>query len=214
MERKSDVNSRLVLLKSIYGGNVMLTNGLYHIMVENHSEAYINNSTNEIDNRGRYRTIIVGDDTVVANVVGDKHVKSVILRKADLKLLYASNELIHYINQDILYNSFGDIVSMDGSVLCKLNHFITKVDQLGMNYYLVKADTMYGDALLHYIPHVNKIQNYTEGKKYIISKVRGENTILEVIDMYGGRYEYDLSNHQCRDRFTGRRLDSTIWNVK
>lgn len=96
---------KLATLRLIYGSDVICTNGLFHIIDKDRKEIYINNKTNELDRRAKYETIVVTDCVVISKAISNKDISYTILRKDNLELVYLTPNEIHYVDDNVLYES-------------------------------------------------------------------------------------------------------------
>jgi len=202
----------LNMLRMMHGKDVICTNGLFHIIDNNHNEIYINKHNGEIDRRGKYNTIIVYDDVVLAEVVNDVKVRYVILSKNNLECIYRSTEAILYINEDLMYDTVGILISKHGKVLGKFNN-IKDIVNIANKYYLLSSNNMFSDKVISYIEHKDFIQDLTKNKNYTISIVKENKHAVDVIDMNGGKHRYDFSDHSCINLFTMKKEDIGIWTI-
>jgi hypothetical protein len=199
----------------IYGGNVMCTNGLFHMFDDNHNEIYINRKNSELDKRAKYKTVVVMDKIVVAQVVNSNNIAFVVLDKTDLNCIYKTQGIIQYLNNDIVYSIDKDkvvFISRNGKTLITLSG--KRVQQLNKYHYLVSSGQTFNDMLLAYNDHRDTMTNLTKDKNYLIyPNKNGENSV-DIISMHGGRYKYNFDTHRCTNLFTGKEEEIQLWTLQ
>lgn len=210
---------KLDTFKMVYGKDLMCTDGLFHIYDKDHSEIYINPETGEVDNRGKYSTLIVYDKIIISAVLNSKDVKYVVLSKKDLKCLYKSNNQMSHVDDfltvDILVDKHGNhkmnIISHTGKILVQVE--AKEICNITDNIYLVRSDKSFNDLLIQYNQVRDCITKLTDKNKYLIYKNQSLNSTVDIISMQGGRYQYDFKNNQCINQFTGEAEEIQIWNL-
>lgn len=204
---------KLTLLRMTLGKNVLCTNGLFHVIDNNHNEIYINGNNGEIDKRGKYNTLVVMDNIIVARVVNDVKLKFVILKKGNLELLYKTTGEIKYIDDRLIYDTRGVLISHTGKELLSIDK-LKEITKIYNNYYLVKTKELFGDKVIMYISKSDRIKDLTKGKGYFISQDNVNPEIIGIIDKNGGNHLYNFTNHQCTNRFTEEREeDIQLWTL-
>ena len=203
-------------LRSVYGQNVMCTNGLFHILDDSHNEIYINVAKNCIDKRGKYRTIVVCDKIVVCEITTSPIFKYLILDKNTLECLFKTSGVIEYVDNNIMICIEEDtikILSHTGNVLAELEDYISITHLYGGNY-LVKSKQMFNDHIIYYDKFRDKIIELTKGKNYTITILDGNPREIEVISMHGGKYNYNFERKSCYNCFTNAEERQTfLWKV-
>lgn len=211
---EKNMNNTEILRKiqSIYGDKAVCTNGLFHIIRDDRSESYINCINGKIDNRAVYRTVIVLKDTVIANILNSG--EYVILDKKTLRYMYRTQNIIHYVDDNILYendNNYVNVILSNGKKVMSLKDAVS-VENIYSNNYLVKSDKIFNDRLLVYNSHRESIKDLTENKNYMINKDIEEEKNLLVTVMSGGQYIYNLKDHKCFNKFTNKEENgANIW---
>ena len=138
---------KLNMLNMMYNGNVMYTNGLFHMYNNKHQEIYINKDTGELDKRALYETVVVLEHIVVSKVLNSNKIKYVVLDKETLKCLYKTDGEIEYIDKNIICNYINDdctIISPRGRVICKLYNTDDLVN-IQDSLYIVNSMKMFKD---------------------------------------------------------------------
>lgn len=203
---------RLYVLRSIYGGSVQCKNGLFYMNDKYGNQVFINNETAEIDRRAKYEIVNVYDKIVVASVKLDATVKSVILNKKDLEVLYRSMTPMDYVDKNLCFDISGVIFSHSFSKL-ELGDNIRSIVNITKNYYLVTCKSAYNDRIIWYNKHSDKFVDITKNKRYKITLLDNDCN-LEVIDMNGGRYRYNFIKHDCYNEYTDEIDDTTqLWEL-
>lgn len=209
----SDNQDRLCLYKMVYGKNVMCTNGLFHIIDKEHNEIYINKDTGELDRRGKYRTEAVLNNAIIAEVINDKKIKYVLLDKQTLKCMYKTTGKIIYVDKNIMFDTNGLVLSCNGKKLTTVDNIRSVVNMTG-RYYLINSRNMYEDKVVMYVEHGDFVNDLTKDKKYAINKHMDDKSIVDILCMYGGRYQYNFSKHECINLFTmEREEDIQLWTL-
>lgn len=203
-------------LKSIYGQNVMCTNGLFHVYDDNHSEIYINASKGIIDKRAKYRTIVVLDNIIVSEILTSASFKYVVLDKQTLECKFKTKGVIEYIDNNILLCREDDIMkilSHTGNILAELHDCVSLTHLFGGRY-LIKSTKMYNDNIIYYDVFKDKIINLTENKNYTITILNGDTREIEVVSMQGGKYIYNFEKKLCYNCFTNSEERQTfLWKT-
>lgn len=206
----------LSLMQMVHGGNVMCTNGLFHILNNDHNEIYIDKVTAELDKRGLYKTLVVMDNIIVSRVVNNDKVNFVILNKEDLKCLYKTDGNIYYINENIVCDKKDDgctLISHNGKQLIKINKAVC-VNHIHGSNYIVQTSLMFEDKVLYYNKHKDSIIDLTEDKRYTIHINDKDSKKVEVISMEGGKYIYNFEKHECFNTFTNKVEEEThLWKL-
>ena len=209
-------NQILTELRKIYGNYIVCTNGLFHLIDDRHNETYINKFTYRPDMRGKYRTLAVLDNIVIAELIGGTRVKYVIFDKQTLTILYKTFNEIRYIDKSILCDvckNMTIIISHLGRKICTLPD-ITSLTALGDNKYLLKSIKPYGDRILYYDKQKANLIDLTEYRNYIINRIEGSENQIEIIFMQGVTYIYDFETNICKNKFTGKEEYQTLlWRV-
>lgn len=203
----------LEMLKDVHGDGVMCTNGLFSIYDNKHHEIYIDPITGEIDKRTSYRTLVVLDETIVAQVLDHKDARFVILKKDDLHTLYSTKGKIYYIDNDLVcdyINNSCKLISHTGKILNVYND-TQSIKKIWNSYYITQSFKMYSDIALHYNRCNDSISNISMNERYdidIINKTKG--TVL-VTPMGGISYKYDFKNKKVYNTFTGKEVDKQLF---
>lgn len=206
-------NDRLNLFKMIYGKNVLCTDGLFHIIDDNHKEIYINRNTGEIDKRGKYKTIAVFDNVILANVIGDRKIRCVVLNKKNLECLYKTTEEIVYVDKNVMFDRSGVVLSHTGKTLIETDK-IKDITSINDKYYVIQVDKMYSDKLIEYVKPVDKVVDLTCNGRYTLQTKDGNTNIIELTNMVGGKYSYDLTKQEYFDEFTLKNNGGIqLWNL-
>jgi len=210
------MNEILNRLKEKYGKQVVCTNGLYHIYDDLHNEVYIRLSDGQLDKRGKYRTIVVLEDIVVAEVLTSTAYKYVILNKLDLDIIYKTKGIIEYIDNNIMiskYNGVLDIISNHGKVIGSFTDE-ESIEHMYSNNYILHSRKMYNDKIVYYDRLRDSLLDLTEGKNYAIQRLDSNSKEIEVISMQGGKYIYNFLTRKCFNCFTNREERNTyLWKI-
>lgn len=197
----------LSLLKMVHeNGNIMCTDGLFHVFDSKHNELYINKLTSEIDKRGVYRTLVVLDNIVVSKVINNSKVSFVVLDKTNLKCLYKTNGNMHYIDDNIVCDKNDNscvVISHTGKILCTFKSALALKNIYGNNYLLNVAE-VYNDKILYYNPKADELTDLTEDSNYIIHVSSKTESEVEVTSMIGGKYTYNFKDRILINDFTGK----------
>lgn len=208
-----EVNDKLSLLRMTYGKNVLYTDGLYHIMDDKHREFYINSETGEVDKRGKYVTMAVYANTVVARVINDIKIRTVVLNKNNLRCMYKTTGNIILVDKNIMFDNKGILLSTSGKELMCLDR-IANVENIISNYYVVTCSSMFNDKLIQYIEQMDKIKDLTKNKRYTINKLDENSKKVEILNMLGSRHTYDFSEHNYFNDFTlEMEGDTQLWTL-
>ncbi|MBO5388505.1 MAG: hypothetical protein J6A59_10245 [Lachnospiraceae bacterium] len=207
---------KLDMLNMLYGGNVMCTNGLFHLLDDKHNEVYINSNTAELDRRGLYKTFVVMDKVVVSKVTNNDKVNFVILDKDTLECVYKTKGNIFYINDYMVCDKKDNVctlISHTGKILGKIDN-IKAVSNIKGSMYIASSTVMYNDRVLYYNKHKDELEDLTFDKNYLIHRLDKHGTEVEVISMEGGKYIYDFETHLVKNKFTGKvEKDTNLWKV-
>lgn len=222
---------RLNLLKMIYGPNVVCTNGLFHIIDDNHKEMYISNINNELDKRTQYETILVTDKSILAidlnsseepllgvstiqNTISrtdktlDTSKRKILLDKNTLEYKYITNNNIKYIINDIyLISNSKDscIIDNNGKTRIELKNCNNIVD-IGNNLYICESDTLFSDKLV-IIKDKDRILDITKDRRYRLKSINKDKIRIDLRS--GGAFILDLRTKQCLNTFTNK-IESSI----
>ena len=215
LDNQSDKDT-LLMLQFMHGKNVMCTNGLFHILNDDHTEVYINRQTGDIDKRALYKTLVVLDKTIVARVINNKKVNFVVLDKYNFKCLYKTKGNIYYINENLICDKLDNdciAISHTGRTLGKLDN-CNSINHILGSFYITSSDKMYNDKVLYYNKHKDELEDLTFGKEYLIHRLDKQGTEVEVIQMYGGQYIYDFSTKIVKNKFTGKiEKETNLWKI-
>lgn len=206
--------NKLEHLQSIYGGNVMCTDGLFHIMCDNHEEIYINSETEKLDGRCKYKTIVVFDKTIVAEVIDIPSTTFVILAKNTLECIYQTSGYIKYIDNNLVCDYKGNtvtLISNTGKVLCKLSG--NKVTRVYDSKYILSSNKSFDDRLLCYNVHRDSLQDITADKRYLLYDNEQLVDTIEVVVMHGGKYYYNFKKHEVINQFTNEKEEIQLWST-
>ena len=199
-----------------YGKKVACTNGLFHIYDDLHNELYINPIDGIIDKRAKYRTIVVLEEIVVAEILTSKTFKYVILRKSDLSIIYKTRGVIEYIDNNIMKCTDGEdtmIISQHGKILTSIEN-VEKIKHLYGNNYLVNCSKMFSDKIVYYDRLRDTIVELTEDRNYSIFQTAEGEPEIEVTSMQGGKYLYNFETRVCFNCFTNREEKQTyLWRI-
>lgn len=198
----------LALLQMIHGKDVICTDGLFHIIDNNHREAYINPTDASFDKRGLYNTLVVMDSIIVSKVVNNSKIRFVILTKGDLKCIYKTTGNIYYIDDNLVCDKHGNdcmLISHSGKNTWKYKDAIC-VNKVHKNCYLITSEGMFQDKLILYYPQKDVIKDMTENKRYAIHRITDSK--ISIASMAGGKYTYDFQTRQCLDEFTDTQIDT------
>lgn len=210
------LNILLKELRITYGEDVLYTNGLFHIIDNDHSELYINPVSRRIDNRGKYRTIAVLANVIIAEVLTKSRIKYVVLSKFDLKALYKTNDIPEIVADNLICFYAKDkvtILSHKGKRLC-VEQNVIRVEHLAKNYYLLKSRLTFSDKVLYYDRHKGHLINLSEDRRYIVDKSVSQEETVEVTFMGGTRYTYSFKDEVCFNCFTSKVERQTfLWNI-
>lgn len=208
LEQCNSDSETLLLLRMIYGKNVMCTNGLFHIMDDKHNEAYINKLDGTLDKRGLYNTLVVLNDIIVSKVVNNNKLRFVVLNKNDLSCIYKTKGNIFYIDEDMLcdkYNEKCTLISHTGKYTKQFDDAIC-INKIYKNFYLLSSTKMFSDKILMYNKHKDYVTDLTDNRRYTIHRV--DEKEVEILPMSGNSYIYDFSSRQAYDEFNGEVIDT------
>lgn len=219
-------NDKLTTLKMLYGDNVMCTNGLFHILDNDHMEIYLSSTSYELDHRAKYHTIVVTDNAVVTQIANGKEPSYAILRKGNLELMYITNNEIRYADDNIMYEiqeeSFNKkknkepyikLISHTGKILTTIPYGKQLECIMNNDKYVISSLKSYCDCVVQYNSREDSIRNLTEGKSYSIYKSRNEDDTVEIVSMHGGTYTYNFKTRECRNDFTGSVEKIHLWSL-
>lgn len=207
---------RLVALRKKYGDYVMCTNGLFHMFDKKHNELFINKHTGEIDRRGIYKTLVVLDNIVVAQVINSKDIRYIILQKDTLKCIYKTNGNMYYIDKNMVCDKKDNVcklISHNGKHLATLEQTMC-VRNIHGSMYLVQSSKMFNDKILHYNNHRDYFEDLTDDKEYVIHVSDKSDKEVEVILMDGGQYTYNFETKTVYNKFTNQLEENTnLWKI-
>lgn len=216
---------RLDMLRLIYGPNVVCTNGLFHIIEDNHREIYITKD-NELDRRTSYATLEVTDKSVLAidlskntePCLGEKLIREdaditdlqlkmkgtvLLIDKNTLDYKYKTTNQIEHIKNDIFLvfdNSNSEVIDNNGKVMLKLDNFNSLLN-IGNNLYICEGNTLFSDKLI-IIDNKNRVLDITKTRSYRIKFLNNNRLRIELRS--GGAYILDLKTKEYFNVFTGK----------
>lgn len=205
---------KLDILQSKYSKNTVFTNGLFHIIDDEHNEIYINGINGSIDNRAKYRTLAVTDKVIITKLVNNSQFLYVILVKNSLDCIYKTKNTIYYLNNNIFYEMLDNkirIISHTGKVLGDIEG--KEIAEIKEDVILIKNNKAFKDNIWIYSKQNDTIRNSTENKNYLIYKSEEDDTAVEIMCMNGGKYRYNFTTHQCVNKFTGKIEEIQLWDL-
>lgn len=202
-------------MRVLFGNDVMYTNGLYHLLQDDHSEIYIDTRKKDLDRRCRYSTVVVLDNIIVARVLNLMNINFVVLEKDTLDCLYKTRGKIVYLDDNLVYDKLGGnvtFISHTGKILLELKD-IKSIEIIDDKRYLVRSSNSFSDTILWYRPQLDIVTSIAKNKRYLIYRCRGTDNSVEVVPMQGGKYVYNFKTNTCENTFTGAVENIQLFDV-
>lgn len=182
-------------------------------MDKEHKEIYINPVTLELDKRCKYKTIVVLDNIVVAEVNCIEGIKSVILNKDTFDCIHKSYGRTVYLD-DCMVCSFdkgkATMVSRKGSVL-KVVSDLRSIGSICSGYYLVRSTNKYSDYILEYNKRTDSLIEYGSNGGYMMFRSSSSNKDINIIAKTGGKFIYDVVTKVCTNEFSGEDMSIRVF---